>query len=191
MQWRIGVGMAFSFICCIFAYKNAVHWLDLVSTQPSMHMDIFSLTPQFLLLGIMKGLSERGLQSFFRSLLSESLRDYRTPFGECVMGIGKFLCTLCILKSWFGHDIESSRMDNYYAILTILSFVNLLIYCVELALAHGYGDAPQEVDCEQPIEGPQASSRPLILRSPMIRLQMTFNLSVFQQVLMGKLNLGR
>ncbi|CAI9787139.1 unnamed protein product [Fraxinus pennsylvanica] len=148
MQWRIGVGMAFSFICCRFAYKNA----DLVNTQPSMHMDIFSLTPQFLLLGIMKGLSERGLQSFYRSLLSESLRDYRTPFGECVMGIGKFLSTLCILifKSWFGHDTDSSRMDNYYTILTILSFACFLIYWV--ALAHCYGDAPQEVDCEQPIE---------------------------------------
>ncbi|CAA2968336.1 NRT1 PTR FAMILY -like [Olea europaea subsp. europaea] len=170
MQWRIGVGMAFSFISCIFAYKNAVHWLDLVKIykQPSMHMDIFCLTPQFLLLGIMKGLSERGLQSFFRSLLSESLRDYRTPFGECVMGIGKFLSTLCILrfKSWFGHDMDSSCLDNFYAILTILSFVNLLVFWV--ALVNYYGDdqfSPQAVDSEQPIEGTQDSFGPSVLLS--------------------------
>lgn len=168
MQGRIGIGMTFSVICCIFAWKNAVHWLYLVKTytKPSVHTDIFSLTPQFIFLGIMKGLSEGGLQSFFRSQVSESLRNYGPPFGECVIGIGKFLSVLCILifSSWFGQDIDSSRLDKFYAMLTLLSFVNFLIYWL---VAHWYGDDQfsPEVDCEPLIEDAQDSIGPLVLRS--------------------------
>ncbi|CAI9787143.1 unnamed protein product [Fraxinus pennsylvanica] len=154
MQGRIGIGMTFSVICCIFAWKNAVHWLYLVKryTHPSKHMDIYSLTPQFIFLGIMKGLSEGGLQSFFRSQVSESLRNYEPLFGECVIGIGKFLSILFILifSSWFGKDIDSSRLDNYYAMLTLLSFVNFLIYWL---VAYWYGD--DQFSPEPLIEGAQ------------------------------------
>ncbi|XP_022850455.1 protein NRT1/ PTR FAMILY 5.6-like isoform X2 [Olea europaea var. sylvestris] len=165
---RIGVGMAFSVICCIFAWKNAVHWLYLVKiyTKPSLHINIFSLTPQFIFLGIMKGFSEGGLQSFFCSQVSESLKNYGPPFGECVIGIGKFLSMFCILifGRWFGKYINFSRLDNYYALLTLLSFVNLLIYCL---VAYWYGDVrfSPEVDCEPLIEGAQDSIRPLVLPS--------------------------
>ncbi|CAA3018384.1 NRT1 PTR FAMILY -like [Olea europaea subsp. europaea] len=167
-QVRIGVGMAFSVICCIFAWKNAVHWPYLVKkyTEPSLHIDIFSLTPQFIFLGIMKGLSEGGLRSFFRSQVSESLENYGPPFGECVIGIGKFLSLLCILifGSWFGQDIDSSRLDNYYAMLTLLSFVNLQIYWL---VAYWYVDDQfsPELDCEALTEGAKDSIEPLVLRS--------------------------
>ncbi|XP_022850449.1 protein NRT1/ PTR FAMILY 5.7-like [Olea europaea var. sylvestris] len=167
-QGRIGFGMAFSVICCIFSWKNAVHWLYLVKTydMPSSYTNIFSLTPQFIFLGIMKGLSESGLRSFFCSQVSESLKNYGPPFGECVIGIGKFLSILCILifSSWFGEDIDSSRLDKYYAMLTLLSFVNLLIYWL---VAYWYGDDQfsPEVDCELLIEGAQDRIVPLVLRS--------------------------
>ncbi|CAA2957077.1 NRT1 PTR FAMILY -like [Olea europaea subsp. europaea] len=163
-QGRIGVGMAFSVICCIFAWKNAVHWLYLVKiyTELRIHVDIYSLTPQFIFFGFMKGLLQGGLQSFFCSQVSESLGNYGPPFGECVIGIGKFLSILCILifSSWFKQDIDSSRLDNYYAMLTLLSFVNLLIY---LLVAYWYGDGQfsPEVDCEPLIEGAQDSIGPL------------------------------
>ncbi|XP_022854230.1 protein NRT1/ PTR FAMILY 5.7-like, partial [Olea europaea var. sylvestris] len=156
MQVRIGIGMAFSVICCIFAWKNAVHWLYLVKiySEPSIHMDIFSLTPQFIFLGVMEGLSVGGLQNFFCSQVSKSLRNYKTPFGECVIGIGKFLSILFILifSRWFGHDIDSSRLDKYYAMLTLLSFVNLLIYWL---VAYWYGD--DQFSPEPLIEGAQDS----------------------------------
>ncbi|CAI9787138.1 unnamed protein product [Fraxinus pennsylvanica] len=168
IKGRIGIGMTFSVICCIFAWKNAVHWLYLVNTytQPSIHTDIFSLTPQFIFLGIMKGLSEGGLQSFFRSQVSESLKNYGPPFGECVIGIGKFLSVIFILifSSWFGQDIDSSRLDNYYAMLTLLSFVNFLIYWL-VAYWHGYDQFSPEVYCEPLIEGAQDSIGPLVLPS--------------------------
>ncbi|CAA3020329.1 NRT1 PTR FAMILY -like [Olea europaea subsp. europaea] len=144
---RIGIGMTFSVICCIFAWKNAAHLL--YYDKPSSYTNIFSLTPQFIFLGIMKGLSEGGLQSFFRSQVPESLKNYGPPFGECVIGIGKFLSIVCILifGSWFGHDIYTSHLDNYYAMLIFGSFVNLLIYWL-VAYWSGDDQFSPEIDSE-------------------------------------------
>ncbi|XP_022849920.1 protein NRT1/ PTR FAMILY 5.5-like [Olea europaea var. sylvestris] len=130
-----------------FLFRKIAHLL--YYDKPSSYTNIFSLTPQFIFLGIMKGLSEGGLQSFFRSQVPESLKNYGPPFGECVIGIGKFLSIVCILifGSWFGHDIYTSHLDNYYAMLIFGSFVNLLIYWL-VAYWSGDDQFSPEIDSE-------------------------------------------
>ncbi|KAG8387432.1 hypothetical protein BUALT_Bualt02G0020800 [Buddleja alternifolia] len=152
MLVRIGIGMICSVLCCITASVNAAYWLHLVNLyeKPKSHTNVFRLTPQFFLLGLMEGLSQEGFDNFFESQVSESLSSYVSPLGEFVMGIGNFVSVICILifSRWFKDDINSSRLDRYYEALAAFSFVNLLIYCY---VAYGYRDDGffvEEVDTE-------------------------------------------
>ncbi|KAH6773379.1 hypothetical protein C2S51_011783 [Perilla frutescens var. frutescens] len=142
---RIGIGMLCCVLCCTVAWANAAHRLRLVQKYNMIeikshttiqeflneNMSVYRLTPQYLLLGLMGGLSEEGLQNFFESQVSESLSRFGPPLGECMMGMGKFLSILCILifSKWFHKGLNDSRLDKYYALLAVLSFANVIVYC--------------------------------------------------------------
>lgn len=135
--WRIGIGMSLSVPCCIAAWANsaAAHRRH-EKEEEGGSMRVYLLTPQFLLLGMMGGLSGEGLQHFYESQVLESLFRFGPPFGEFVMGVGKFLSILCILAfhrrpfRWFGDSLDDSRLDKYYIFLAVSSFVNVGIYCL-------------------------------------------------------------
>ncbi|KAG8387436.1 hypothetical protein BUALT_Bualt02G0021200 [Buddleja alternifolia] len=141
MLVRIGIGMICSVLCCITACVNAAYWLHLVNLydEPASYMSVYRLIPQFILLGLMEGLSQRGLEKFFDSQVSDSISRYGPPFGELMMGVGKFMSVVCILifHGWINNDISSSHLDKYYAVLAAFSFINLLIYSYA---AYWYGD---------------------------------------------------
>ncbi|XP_047961748.1 protein NRT1/ PTR FAMILY 5.11-like [Salvia hispanica] len=125
---KIGMGMLCCVSCCIVAW-------GLASLRRNYYINVFWLTPQFILLGLMQGLSEDGLESFYESQASKSLLSYGPPFGELVMGIGKFMSIPCVLIfsmtsiRWFQKDIDASRLDKYYIFLAVLSFLNFVLYC--------------------------------------------------------------
>ncbi|XP_042048176.1 protein NRT1/ PTR FAMILY 5.11-like [Salvia splendens] len=125
---KIGMGMLCCVPCCIVAWR-------LASLRRNYYINVYWLTPQFILLGLMQGLSEDGLESFYESQASKSLLSFGPPFGELVMGIGKFMSMPCVLifsmKSlgWFKKDIHASRLDKYYIFLAVLSLLNFVLYC--------------------------------------------------------------
>ncbi|GFP92467.1 protein nrt1/ ptr family 5.5 [Phtheirospermum japonicum] len=174
MLVRICLGMICCVACCIAAWINAHHWIHLVKTHTKpeeRHMSVFRLTPQYILLGVMEGFSADGLENFFDSQVSKSTARYGPMFGECVQGIGKFLSAVCILIltirfGWFKDEIDSSRLDKYYAMLAILSSVNMIIYCF---IAHWYGDerfleedGDDQVDVEMGNSAQADNSLPLL-----------------------------
>ncbi|GER48816.1 major facilitator superfamily protein [Striga asiatica] len=133
---RMGMGMVCCMACCVAAWINARHW-RLVDS-----MSVSRLVPQYVLLGVMEGLSIEGLDNFFTTQVAELTARYGPAFVEFVLGIGKFLNALCIyvltlLLGWFGEDVYSSRLDKYYLMLAILSSLNVIIYCL---VACWYGD---------------------------------------------------
>ncbi|KAH6769217.1 hypothetical protein C2S51_014553, partial [Perilla frutescens var. frutescens] len=141
MLVRIGIGMLCCVLCCIAAWTQADHRLDLVDTYGDArgHMNVYRLTLQFLLLGFMGGLSSEGLEDFFKSQVSSSMFGYGQWLGNFVIGIGKFVSVVCILilSKWFQGKVESSRLDKYYFFLVVLSSVNFVSYCL---VARWYGD---------------------------------------------------
>ncbi|KAL3631729.1 hypothetical protein CASFOL_024713 [Castilleja foliolosa] len=154
MLVRIGIGMLFCVFCCLTACINARHYTT-----------IFRLIPQFILLGVMEGLSTNGLENLFNSQVSQSTTRYGPPFEECVQGTGKLLNIVCVLiltkwHIWIKDDISTSQLDRYYAMLAISSSLNMLIYCF---VAYWYCDAeflPDgcEVDIEMEIETSQETT---------------------------------
>ncbi|XP_060183368.1 protein NRT1/ PTR FAMILY 5.6-like [Lycium barbarum] len=101
----------------IIACVVEVHRLHRVNVEDSQ-ISIFWLTPQFFLVGLMKGLSESGLQDFFETQVCESMKEYGPQFSEFSDGIGKFFSVICILIfhfcNWYAnqpHD-QSETDDN-------------------------------------------------------------------------------
>ncbi|XP_057771197.1 protein NRT1/ PTR FAMILY 5.11-like [Salvia miltiorrhiza] len=126
---RIGIGMWCCVPCCLAAWVTATR-------RQHDTINVYWLTPQYFLLGLMSGLSEDGLESFYESQVFESLSTFGPPFGELVMGLGKFMSILCVLIfstrrfEWFQSDIGNSSLNKYYILLVVLSFVNAVIYCL-------------------------------------------------------------
>ncbi|GMP51086.1 hypothetical protein CsSME_00017454 [Camellia sinensis var. sinensis] len=130
---RIGVGMFCSFLSCMVARFVEIYRLKLYKDNIGdviIPMSVFWLTPQFCLLGFMEGLCEDGLVDFYRQQVPESMKAYGPPFNRWVLGMGNFVSILWVLtfKPWFGDNINDSQLDNYYAILAIVSIANLFVY---------------------------------------------------------------
>ncbi|XP_059309836.1 protein NRT1/ PTR FAMILY 5.6-like [Lycium ferocissimum] len=145
---RIRFGMFFSIICC--AVASVVEFYRLRD-----HIGVFWVTPQFFLVGLMEGLSESGLQHFFETQVCESMKEYGPQFSEFSTGIGKFLSVIFILifLFWSNEEFETSRLDKYYAVLTVPTFVNFVFCCfVSNWYANQHHDHIETINVAQELE---------------------------------------
>lgn len=136
---KIGVGMLFGIISCIFAWQLEVYRLkkvnQLLDKNANTSISFLWLLPQFCLLGCMEGLTCEGLLKFYMSQVKEEpLRSYGEEYNEVVMCFGKLLNIFLILifKSqlgWFGVTINDSRLDKYYLMLVFACSANFATYC--------------------------------------------------------------
>ncbi|XP_040374716.1 protein NRT1/ PTR FAMILY 5.10-like [Rosa chinensis] len=153
-KWRhatlvnIGSAVTCSQLCCFAAWLVEVYRLKSVKRKglendnaTTVSMSIFLLVPQFFLLGIMQGLLRTGLVDFFHDQINyddKLMKRYGEYISAFVLGVIRLLTTLNILvpffvskKSWFGDNINTSRLDLYFFVLTLCSLVNIGYYlCV-------------------------------------------------------------
>lgn len=146
---RIGIGMSFSIVTMVVAALVEKKRLGLVETDPvkgSHSMSVFWLAPQFLIIGVGDGFSIVGLQEYFYDQVPDSMRSLGIAFYLSVIGAANFLSSVVITiidhatenstgKSWFGKDLNSSRLDKFYWVLAAMSAVNT---CVFVLLARRY-----------------------------------------------------
>ncbi|XP_057771185.1 protein NRT1/ PTR FAMILY 5.11-like [Salvia miltiorrhiza] len=156
---RIGIGLSCCVLCCIVAWATETRrkqWA--AENERGNKLIVYWLVPQYFLLGLIWGFARDGLYSFYQSQVSESLSRFGPPFVDFVMGVGRFMSLLCVLIfsrkpfKWFQIDIDSSRLDKYYILLAVLSFVNAVIYCL---VAWWYGDDAFLLDDEENVSLPQ------------------------------------
>lgn len=109
-------------------------------------MSVFWLAPQFFIIGIGDGFALVGLQEYFYDQVPDSMRSLGIAFYLSVNGAANFLSSFIITivdritkkssgKSWFGDDLNSSRLDNFYWLIAGIVAVDL---CVYVFLAHRY-----------------------------------------------------
>lgn len=144
---RISIGMAFSVIVMIVAAlveakRLRMHEHEILRTgetgEKTMRMSVFWLVPQYFLLGFGDAFSLIGLQEYFYDQVPDSMRSLGMALYLSVIGVGSFLSSFLIIivdhvtekngKSWFGKDINSSRLDRYYWMLAIINALNLCAY---------------------------------------------------------------
>ncbi|KAJ9544796.1 hypothetical protein OSB04_024503, partial [Centaurea solstitialis] len=139
---KIGIGMIFAIVSCVFAWQLEVNRLKKVGHLNNIDEDNTSisflwLVPQFCMLGCMEGLTGEGLLNFYKSQIKdEPIRSYGEEYIEIVHGLGNF--------GWFGNTINESRLDKYYRLLIYACLTNFIIYCCIAALF--YKDAEQHQD---------------------------------------------
>ncbi|KAI5407511.1 protein NRT1/ PTR FAMILY 5.7 isoform X2 [Lathyrus oleraceus] len=144
---RISIGIAFSVIVMIVAAlveakRLRMHEHEILRTgetgEKTMRMSVFWLVPQYFLLGFGDAFSLIGLQEYFYDQVPDSMRSLGMALYLSVLGVGSFLGSFLIIivdhvtekngKSWFGKDINSSRLDRYYWMLAIINALNLCAY---------------------------------------------------------------
>ncbi|KAL3531762.1 hypothetical protein ACH5RR_005283 [Cinchona calisaya] len=162
---RIGIGMIFSITTMVVAALVERKRLGLVEQNPSKgstSMSVFWLAPQFLIIGIGDGFSLVGLQEYFYDQVPDSMRSLGIAFYLSILGAANFLSSLLITivdhlteksgKSWFGKDINSSRLDYFYWLLASMTTVNLAIY-VLVARRYSYKNVQKTMlavaDCSE------------------------------------------
>lgn len=147
---RIGIGMVLSVASMIVAALVERKRLNIVQEnllKGSMSMSVFWLAPQFLIVGIGDGFALVGLQEYFYDQVPDTMRSLGIAFYLSVIGAANFLSSLLITivdhvtekggKSWFGKDLNSSRLDYFYYLLATITAVNLFIYVV-VARSYSY-----------------------------------------------------
>ncbi|KAF9679970.1 hypothetical protein SADUNF_Sadunf06G0071100 [Salix dunnii] len=169
---RIGFGMLFSIATMVVSALVERKRLSVVAKDPvkgSLSMSIFWLAPQFIIIGVGDGFTLVGLQEYFYDQVPDSMRSLGIAFYLSVIGAANFLSSLLITavdhvaektgKSWFGKDLNSSRLDNFYWLLAGMTAANLFVY-VFLARRYSYKNVQRSVavaDCyKDGLEGSMA-----------------------------------
>ncbi|XP_011094926.1 protein NRT1/ PTR FAMILY 5.6 [Sesamum indicum] len=138
---RIGIGMIFSVLTMVVAALVERKRLNVVERNPlegSVSMSVFWLAPQFLIIGIGDGFALVGLQEYFYDQVPDSMRSLGIALYLSVIGAANFLSSLLITlvdhltekggKSWFGKDLNTSRLDYFYWLLAGITAGNICIF---------------------------------------------------------------
>ncbi|KAF8397393.1 hypothetical protein HHK36_016306 [Tetracentron sinense] len=151
---RIGIGMVFSVLSMAVSalverkrLRVAERELTQGGRTGSISMSVFWLAPQYMILGLGDGFTLVGLQEYFYDQVPDSMRSLGIAFYLSVIGVSSFLSSLLITivdhvtekggRSWFGKDLNKSRLDNFYWLLAAMNGVNLCVY-VFLARRYSY-----------------------------------------------------
>jgi peptide/histidine transporter 3/4 len=159
---RIGFGMLFSVATMIVAALVERKRLGVVAKNPntgSTSMSIFWIAPQFIIIGAGDAFTLVGLQEYFYDQVPDSMRSLGIAFYLSVIGAGNFMSSILITlidhvteksgKSWFGSDLNSSRLDNFYWLMAGIVTANFFVY-VFLARRYSYKNVDRSVavaDC--------------------------------------------
>ncbi|XP_059666321.1 protein NRT1/ PTR FAMILY 5.6-like [Cornus florida] len=148
---RIGIGMIFPVASMATAALVESKRLRITNKES---MSVFWLAPQFIILGIGDGFTLVGLQEYFYDQVPDSMRSLGIAFYLSVIGVGNFLSSFLITivdhitekggTSWFGKDLNRSRLDYFYWLLAAMNGLNLCIY-VLLARKYTYKNVQKSV----------------------------------------------
>ncbi|KAK6156023.1 hypothetical protein DH2020_010271 [Rehmannia glutinosa] len=139
---RLGIGFVIQIAAIAIAYAVEVKRMNVIkihqikSQNEIVPMSIFSLLPQYVLLGVADVFNAIGLLEFFYDQSPEDMQSLGTTFFTSGIGVGNFLNSFLVTvvdgvtgrnggKSWIGKNVNDSHLDYYYGFLLILSAVNL------------------------------------------------------------------
>ncbi|CAJ1863285.1 unnamed protein product [Sphenostylis stenocarpa] len=146
---RIGIGLTFSVILMVVAALVETQRLRMaaLTVGKTRHetMSVLWLIPQYLILGIGESFSLVGLQEFFYDQVPDSMRSLGMALYLSMLGLGFFLSSFLIIivdkvtgkngKSWIASDVNSSHLDKFYWMLSVINALNL---CLFLLMAKRY-----------------------------------------------------
>ncbi|CAL9097829.1 unnamed protein product [Musa textilis] len=154
---RIGIGIALSVAAMVSAALVERKRLRVAEAEQSsvVSMSVFWLVPQFMIMGFGDGFALVGLQEYFYDQVPDGMRSLGIAFYLSVFGVSNFLSSFLITVvdhitsrgekgSWFAKDLNRSRLDCYYWLISAMSVVNLCGY-VYVATRYSYKRVQRKV----------------------------------------------
>ncbi|GMY33802.1 protein NRT1/ PTR FAMILY 4.2-like isoform X2 [Fagus crenata] len=134
---RIGLGLALA--SGSMAVAAIVEVKRREAAENNVTLSVFWLVWQYLLLGVSDMLTLGGMLEFFYSEAPDSMRSISTALSWCSTSMGFFISSVLVTitnsvsgkfgQQWLGaNDLNHTHLDLFYTLLSILNFLNLLIY---------------------------------------------------------------
>ncbi|CAI0385839.1 unnamed protein product [Linum tenue] len=142
---RMGIGLFLQTITVAVASLaetrrlNVIAQHNITGKQDTVPLTIFVLLPQFVLMGIADAFVEVARIEFFYDQAPQGMKSLGTSYFTTGLGIGYFMSSVFLRtvagvssrharRGWILDNLNLSHLDYYYALLVILSVVNLLYF---------------------------------------------------------------
>ncbi|XP_022979365.1 protein NRT1/ PTR FAMILY 5.2-like [Cucurbita maxima] len=138
---RMGIGMILHILIMTIASLVERHRLDVArqnGSRQELPLTIFTLLPQFMLVGVADAFTEVAKIEFFYDQAPESMKSLGTSYSMTSLGIGNFLSSFLLStvshitekhgNGWIMNDLNASHLDYYYAFLAVLSAINFFLF---------------------------------------------------------------
>ncbi|KAL2610361.1 hypothetical protein R1flu_028934 [Riccia fluitans] len=184
---RIGVGMAIPVLSMVVAALVEARRLGVVhdrhlegSPKTTLPFSMWWFVPQYVILAIGEAFVYPGQLEFFYSEAPDSMQSLGTALMFCTISFGYFTSSVIVSAvndatgnsgGWLTKNVNTSRLDNYYWLLSVMAAVNFCFYLLA-AKAHQYKNvnATNVIwPIKNPVNGsgnPQTSNR--FLSSPAV-----------------------
>ncbi|CAM8979466.1 unnamed protein product [Rhodiola kirilowii] len=143
---RMGIGMVIHIILMTVASLVENHRLQFAKDKGlvgggQLPLSIFTLLPQFLLMGTADSFLEVAKIEFFYDQAPENMKSLGTSYSMVSLGVGSFFSSFLLStvahitsrnghKGWILNNLNDSHLDYYYAFFAILNFLNFLLFLV-------------------------------------------------------------
>ncbi|KAJ3690084.1 hypothetical protein LUZ61_019248 [Rhynchospora tenuis] len=135
---RIGTGLFLQVITMLFASLMERRRVSIVNKEAHTSLSIFFLLPQFVFMGLADSFLVVGQTEFFYDQAPDSMKSLGSSYTMTAYGIGNFLSSFILQlvsditkkrgKGWVLNDLNSSRLDYYYALLTAVNALNFVFF---------------------------------------------------------------
>ncbi|KAL8552768.1 hypothetical protein ACS0TY_001450 [Phlomoides rotata] len=144
---RIGVGLVLSIFAMVAAALTEIKRLRVAQSEKGeavVPLSVFWLVPQFILVGSGEAFTYMGQLDFFLRECPKGMKTMSTGLFLSTLSLGFFVSSILVSivhkvtgeeKPWLADNLNQGRLYNFYWLLTILSFLNLVVF---LACARGY-----------------------------------------------------
>ncbi|KAI3864461.1 hypothetical protein MKW92_034746 [Papaver armeniacum] len=132
---RMGIGLVLHIIIMVIASLTEVRRLR----WGQIPLSIFTLLPQYILMGTADAFLEVAKIEFFYDQAPESMKSLGTSYSMTTLGIGNFLSSFLLStvsditkrhhhKGWIVNNLNDSHLDYYYAFFAILNVLNFIFF---------------------------------------------------------------
>ncbi|XP_020275571.1 protein NRT1/ PTR FAMILY 5.2-like isoform X2 [Asparagus officinalis] len=142
---RIGVGLSLHIVIMLVASiveRRRLRFArdhGVFQSGETVPLTIFTLLPQYALMGVSDAFLIVGKSEFFYDQAPESMKSLGTSYSLVTYGIGNFLSSVLLggiskftkrggRHGWILDNLNASHLDYYYALLSALSVFNLVFF---------------------------------------------------------------
>jgi len=141
---RMGIGLVISTIAMVVAGILEVYRLGIVRKNnyydvETIPLSIFWQVPQYFLVGCAEVFTNIGSLEFFYGQAPDAMRSLGMALSLTTNALGNYISTLLVIivtkvttrhgkLGWIPDNLNRGHLDYFYWLLTVLSFLNFLVY---------------------------------------------------------------